>query len=301
MALQTEVWLAVAAQLLFKNIGYVTLCENDDAIVGNGVVHVPQDGPAPGGQRNRTQWPIIPGKLEDTVLDYFTPYYSTNVTYHHDVEQDELSYDKMANTLRKHRMSCDEYVADYFISRIAPNVAVNIRDTSGLTARKTSAIGAIGDVKKLTIDDVEEAMVTLDEQKVPRTDRHLVMPARMHADLLKDPRFDKSDYISRRNLETGSIGQLMDFEIHVSTRIGAYAGGGNTPKDPDAVAQDGDRGLAMAYHKEMARRAFGEKKVYIDEKNPQFHADLVSMGIHFGASPYYADFTGIVGIREANA
>jgi len=297
MAIQKEIWVAEIAANLFKDNTFLRRSRNDDAFVEGKVVHLPQSGALPAVVRDRSSFPATITERTDTEVTYNLHSFSSDPTLIRDMDEIEVSYEKRQNVLDEHIGTLTDSIATYMAYAWAPNVAANIVRTTG-AARPASAPGATGNRKKLTKADILSAKILMDKMDVPQSGRYLLLNAEMLGDLLEDTTLLSRDFVQTPNLELGTIGRLLGFEVYVRSHVGRYAAGSNTPKDPDAANAATDEAFALAWHERFVRAARGEIKVFADEDVPQYYGSIFSAEVRAGGTAWYTDKRGVVAIIE---
>ncbi len=296
MGVNQELWAGEIAKNLYKGIEFVEMARNDDAYMANAVVHLPQSGGKPDVKRDRAVWPMGTVQRGDSIISYPTPYFSSQATAVQKVETLELSYDKVQDVTSDHISQLRDSVADYFSYRIAPNDASRIFDTTG-AGRDSSFDGTTGQRQSVTRKDIKRLLGRLNADLVPKQGRVLILNHQAEIDLLDDDKLTSKDYVQTYNMETGSVARLWGFEVYVTGDLGAYVG--TTPKDPEAAVQATDQAFCLAYHRDFVRRGKGGVLPFINENDANWQGDIMSFGMHFGASRARADWRGIAALREA--
>lgn len=297
MAIQTEVWVAHIAKNIFKDNTFMRRSKNDDSLIKDKLVHLPQSGNKPNVVRNRTIIPATVGTRTDTILTYPMVTFTTDPTLIEDVDEIEVSYEKRANVLEEHINELDDSCADYVAYAWTPDLSAQIVDTTG-AARPAVSSGATGNRKKITRPDILRAKAILDKQNIKPSNRYLLLDSDMYNDLLGDDAILSKDFMNSANMETGVVDRLYGFDIYVRSNVGRYPAASDTPKDPDALDATDDNAYALAWHSSFVRSAKGMIKVFADENEATLYGSAFSALSRGGASKAYTNSRGIVAIRE---
>lgn len=102
----------------------------------------------------------------------------------------------------------------------------------------------------LTFKKVVEAARILDNNKVPRTDRCMIISPDSYADLTQVDQFISSDYITNKTIERGMIGTILDFKIIMFADIdeGGLSKDGSDVRSNYALHKPG---IGLFYNKMM--------------------------------------------------
>ncbi|MEE9386350.1 MAG: phage capsid protein [Nannocystaceae bacterium] len=112
-------------------------------------------------------------------------------------------------------------------------------ETGSGSATATAAI--VNDVD-ITTAIMAQVKRTMDEDEVPDSDRHIIMPASQFEELLTDAQFQSSDFNSIKALVRGEVNTWLGFEFHRSERL----------------ETDGSSKKCFAWHKSGIKLAIGK-------------------------------------------
>ncbi len=295
----TDVLASEIAENIFPDSSFVVHSKDDTIWVNNENVRLPQSGAIPATQRNRSVFPATITERTDTVIEYMLQEFSSDPSRVRNMDAVKVSYNKRKDVLSDHSMSLQQDLANYLAYVWAANTAAGILVTTG-GLRQSSAVGSTGNRKGLTLKDVQNAMVKLDVQDIPRDGRKILLNPNMLSDLLDDSKLTSRDWTNNSNsLQNGTVGRLMGFDVYVRSSVISYADNSVTPKDPIALRATNDDAGALVWHPSFVRRALGATKVYLNPDQAAHYGDIMSAEVRGGGTAAYANRRGIVTIKEA--
>jgi hypothetical protein len=297
--LKTEVWANEIAQNIFPDNSFVVNSKDDTKWVNNDIVHLPQSGTLPSTVRNRATLPATIVQRVDAIVDYSLHAFSTDPSLITDMDSVIVSYAKRQDMLSDHIMTLDDKTTKYMPFVWAANTTAAIVTTTGTTLRAASAVGATGQRKMVTKQNIIDAMIKMDMMNIPRDGRCMLLNPMFIGDLLSDATLTSRDWVDNNNAYMdGTIARLFGCKVYTRSEVGAYANGLNVPKDPDALADVLDDAFGMMWHPSFVRRALGATKAFIDEDKPEYYGTVFSAQVRAGGSKSYTNGRGIVCIKE---
>lgn len=300
MAIQQEIWLRdIEGNIFPENEFYMRSIDDTPFVMGGKIVHLPHAGAKPNVEKNRTQLPAPVAKRTDTENTYELDEFTTDPVLIQDTEAIEVSYPKRKSVLFEHQATLEERIADNFAYLWSATLGTNIVRTSG-AARGATMPGATGTRKAVTKDDFIEVLRLYTRMGAGRGGICLIHPD-MYADILKIEGFVDASKIGSANLITGQVGRLLDFEIIQRAKTPIYDNSG-TPvrKAVGAVGAAGDNLSALFYSPTAVRRAKGEVKIFMNEKDATFYGDVFSALVRAGGRKKRADEVGVIQLVEAH-
>jgi hypothetical protein len=314
MALNQEVWAAHIEELLWASNAFFGAATRDDQYVTNKVVHIPNQSGLADVVKNRSfsGSPATVTKNTDVDITYTIDEYTTDPILISNIDQVELSYDKRQSELQKLTFGLTDKMAANVLYSWAPTAGEGINNilrttgfmggdpnstpaSSGATAR-----GATGMRLRFGVWDMIQAQLLMDEYDVPTTDRFMVIPSRMHAQLLADLSMSKyRDFSEMLNPKDGTIGRLFGFDIYTRSRGLVYSGDeAPVASAPGAATAVGDCEAVFFGQKMFARIALGEKKLFQHLDDPTYYGDVYSMLARLGATKTWGSELGVGAIVQ---
>jgi hypothetical protein len=305
MAIQKEIWIADAEEVIFPDNTFITKSINDSEGLQGRIVHVGQAGDAPNAEKNRQVLPAVAKKRADTVNDYVVDEYTTDPSVVTVTEQIESSFDKRVSVMKGHYGKLATLVADTMVGNWSPTKQDNIIYTSG-ASRAAIKLGQTGNRLKIDVSDFANAQRLLTRQDVPQDGRVCLLDADMLMDALLIPEF-KNAYMFGQNtvLKDGVIARAFGFEFMTRSRTAMYTAAG-VAKDPAAAASATDLGSVLFWHPDFVRRATGTSEnggimIFEDNASPTYYGDVMSAMVRAGGKISRTDQVGVIALLEKTA
>lgn len=298
MAVNVELWQPVVKEKLFKSNEFLATMRNaDEYVVGGRVVHIPQSGGPSEVVKNRSTLPAVVKKRTDTDIVYPLDEYTTSPRLIDNVDQVELSYDKMSSVVNEDTGQLMEVVGNNIIYDAAKNCpAANKIATSG--ANGSSHIGT-GNRKIITEADIRAAKKLLNKQNVPMEDRYLLIDSDMLDQLMADNNLKYAFQGAPVSLSEGTLPRLFGFQIIERSTV-VTVDSSQAIKAPGAAEANDDAAAALFYHRNMLERALGDITIFEKENDPTYYGDIISFLVRAGSRANRADNLGY-GIIYADA
>lgn len=298
MGVNVELWQPVIKEQLFKANDFLATMKNaDQYVVGGRIVHIPQSGGPSGVEKNRTVLPGMVAKRNDTDITYALDEYTTNPRLITNVDQVELSYDKMASVVREDTGYLMEFVGDNILYDAAANVPTAGKIATTGTAATATAPGATGNRKIITEADIRKAALLLDMQNVPREGRYMVLPANMLDQLMADSNL-KYAFQQTINIAEGTLPRLFGFQLIQRSRV-LVANNSQVLKVPGAATATSDAEVAFFYQRDFVERALGDVMPFYKENDPQFYGNILSFLVRAKSRANRSDNAGTGFIYQA--
>lgn len=297
MPVNVELWQPVVKKKLFKSNEFLATMRNaDEYVVGGRVVHIPQSGGPSEVVKNRSTLPAVVRKRTDTDIVYPLDEYTTTPRLIDNIDQVELSYDKMNSVVDEDTSEMMEVVGNHVLYDVSKNCPSGSKiATTGAAA--ASHIGT-GNRKIITEANLRAAKKLLNKQNVPMNDRYLVIDADMLDQLMSDNNL-RYAFQQTVDLREGTLPRLFGFQIIERSAV-ITVDNSQALKAPDAAEANDDAAAAIFYHRNMLERALGDITIFQDNANPTYYGDIISFLVRAGSRANRADNLGY-GIIYADA
>jgi hypothetical protein len=298
MSVRKEMWLPAIEDNFFANWSLLEqLGKNDSVYVDNKTVHIPNAGLPGTILKNNSVYPVQVNERTDTTVSYDMASYQLPPVRVGKYDTAALTYDKAASVIKDHMGGIGERIMfEMFNAWYPGKVAGKFVETTG-DLKATHAPGSTGTRKAITIEDVEAAALILDLQKVPDTDRILLLDPVMFYQLAADIR--KSDnsitIIENDGLKVLSQ-EFMGFKVVKVHRVG-YSTAAGTIRDIGNAGAATDVAFAYAYQKDQVSLAkIDGAVVYDNSDRAEYYGDIISAEAWAGGLYRRFDKKGIVPI-----
>jgi hypothetical protein len=222
--------------------------------VGNDVIRLNDIGDDPKVLINNNTYPIGTVSRTDTGILISLNKYETENTSVHDDELYGLPYDKPGSVQRQHRETLEEFTAEHGLHICAPQA--NTTETPVLET--TGADDGTGR-KRLLSKDIADLKKRLDDTKVPKQGRILVLCNEHINDLLNE---DKPFTVQYQNHTMGAIANMYyGFKVYESAYNPVY-NASNEKKAFGAASAGTDRNASVCLYAPRVIKAMGTIKFY---------------------------------------
>ncbi len=309
---QREVWQKFIIDFLFKDNSFInnSYKVSGDDILNGKVVHIPQAGAPSGVVVNPSSFPLAIQQRVDTDIVYLLNLYATLPTHITDAEKKEVSYDKMASVLGANLEKLEEFIAESLLVQWlesssytgSSNIpAAQVIRTTG-DAAAAHLVGATGNRKKFTKEELKKAKFILNKQGITKQGRFALLSSDMLDQLMDDEDLKKRDSSMELDMKNGVITRLYGFDILERASTAVYTNAA-TPivKQAGASASATDNDVAICWQKDAVEYARGTVDFYEDLKNPQYLGDIYNASIRMGGRKRRQDGKGIVSIVQDSA
>lgn len=260
--LQTEVWIADIKEQPLPDTSFIAQSQDLSAYVNNNTLHLAEAGVDPDVHlnyftQNNVELPIQ--SIDDIPHEVLLQIWSTSQTRHNNLLEAELSYDKRASILNRHRNS------------LAKNMAQ--RTAFAWTAATNDAFNKI--LNLAADDSVIDAFIDMrafmKKHDIDMSTMNVILQADHEARIKKEDKKLYKEIIS----EKGAT--LYDFKIHSYSKTPYYTAAG--AKKPWGSTVDAtDKQASVIWSSEEVFRCTGDVEVYPTLKHSGWQADLFSMG-----------------------
>lgn len=303
MALQTEVWTTDIQENLFPENPFMEMATDHSQFVSNLTVHIPQAGANPTMYKNVTNVPLNTVQRTDTDLTYNLNNYKAEPIVITNLEELQINYNKRMSVMGNYYRTIGDAVANQTLYAWSPSGASRIVRTTGTAVGTALAPSATGTRNAITLDDILAAKAKLDNDKVPQSNRILLIPSDIYNNqLLKISNIQQFYAYNLPVLQDGKAPTLFGFKVVVRPSVTVY----DTTPVPKSVNASGvpssptttDNLACLAYHPDFVCKALGTVNVYTNENDPQYYGSIISAEVQHGASPLRSNAVGIVAIVQ---
>jgi hypothetical protein len=274
MGILKEVWTGELVKAFRHEGSFLGRIASRNDLVNNNTIHMVDVGADPSVLINNTTYPIAVVTREDGDLAISLDKYDTENTR---VTRDELyalSYDKMANVIEQHKEVLQEKEYDKSLHALAPSI--NTTNTPIiLTTGGTN--GAVNPRKRLKTADIISAKKKLDDLKVPKKNRILILCNDHIEDLLLiDEAFEKQ----YKDVREGQVLKLYGFDIYEYGTAPVYKVVSNVLTKKAfgaAVDEANDQNASVFLYTPRAFQATGTTEMFYKDAstNPEFRESVV--------------------------
>lgn len=274
-------------------------------------VNIPQSGAKPAGKKGvPTSFPLPVSQRVDDKKSYPVTQLYTEPILITDEEEILTDYSKLQDISSDHAAVLNDMAANIAAYEWAlDGGSDNIILTNDTAVRATTLVGATGNVKRISKDNILTAKERFMKFNLPSLDgiKCLVTPDQ-YTDLLLIEDFIRYDAGGwEKKLESGTVGRLMGIEFYVrwNEDFGAnvvYSNDGAAKKavhEGTAIAST-DKSAAIFWHPALVRHAEGNAKTYIDRDKPEYLGSILNSKVRFGATRNRKDNKGVVVLVEDN-
>ena len=260
--LQTEVWIADIKEKPLPDTSFITQSQDYSAYVNKNTLHLAEAGVDPDVHlnyfsQNNTELPIQ--AIDDIPNEVLLQIWSTSQTKHNNLLDAELSYDKRASILNRHRAS------------LAKNMAQ--RTAFAWSPQKTDAynkvisLGATDSV----VDGLFDQQAFFRDLDLDVSNMNVILTADHAARIRKE---DKKLY-KEISSEKGAV--IADFRVFFYSKTPYYTSDGEKKPYGSTVEQT-DKKASIIWSSEEVFRCTGDVEIYPTLKHSGWQADLFSMG-----------------------
>ena len=302
MALLRTMWMARIMENLFAPNEFLNESLNWDEYANAGIktVVIPQAGTPTGYERNRTIFPAPITERPDGDISYDMVDYTSNPQRVRDLEQLQMSYNKMQSVIFNMLMNIQDGVALDILYAWRAEIAARILQTSG-AAKPTSLAGATGNRKLLTYNDLVDLHTAMDNDKIPAAGRRILLPSTMYNGMFLDADIKENFNSKLADLNKGILGEVLGFTIVKRAEVLRYTDAG-VAKLPTAATVATDAKAGLAYHPAFVGKSKTVVNVLADaEPRPEHFGRIMSCELQAGGSKAYSDGRGAYAIVEAAA
>ncbi|MFW6272359.1 MAG: hypothetical protein ACOC2U_01100 [bacterium] len=288
-ALHTQIWLNTIEETLKSDWEILTrLAKNDNInLYYNGInrkVVIPNAGADPVVTKNNSSFPLNISGRTDTTVEYDVDAFRAQPTRVLREDALSVSYDKISSIVESMFGALGEAGKyDVFSRWIHEDQA------------KVEFTGTTG----LEIADILKAKAELDKQKVPATNRILLLNAE-HANQLLTTMLTKDSNIAFNDNDGMMIlnRPLFGFQVVQLPFVVEFASGTTTPVAYDEIGAENNIPVSLAYHRDLVSVAKADSYIFYNEGDAAQFGDIMSGEAYFGGKYRRNDFKGVVQIYK---
>lgn len=302
MALQRTIWLRQILADFYADNSFMEYAINWDEYVQAGIntVTIPVEGAGSNVEVNRSSLPATAQPRTDTELTFSMNNYTTDPRYVRNLDQLQMSYDKMASVIRQDMSLIKQKAALDMIYAWRAEIAGAIVRTTGSTI--AAPTGATGTRKALKLMDLATAAKVMDDTDIPQEGRVALLTPQMILDLANDADVKAigmgTTLMNYASLKTAP--QLAGYTILKRSRVLRYDNS-STPvaKLPSAAAAATDCEAALLWHRDQVGRSMGNNNVYYRPNDPTYYGNILSMEVNAGGRKASKSGLGVMAIVQA--
>ena len=306
-SVDVEKWVDYIIERLWKNNMFLEKAWSDDQyVVNNSLVHIPQPGAQPTVNKNNSSYPVAAVQRTDTDITYALDCYTTVPTHIPDVDLEQISYDKTASIINDHFGYLIQGIADDMLYKWTNTLpgASGIATMGAATA--ATLAGQTGNRLAMTYRELQLARLALNKQNIMQEGRYALMQSDMLDQMINSlSNTQYRDFSRTYDAEKGTIGTLFGFQIiersTVASVQAALSGGNYVANDFLTAAGATDNVACLCFQENAVSRAIGERKLFQRLGDPNYYGDIHSALIRMGGVRRRSDSAGIVAIVQAGA
>jgi len=264
--LNKEIWLAEILEGFYADDMFLTECRDLSPFVDNDIINLAEAGIDPVVLINNTTYPIDVNTRTDTALTISIDTFDTENTAVSNIEQAELSYDKLSSVTMGHKNALRMAIMQKGAHAIAPS-----SDTA-LTPILMATGGDNGEgLKRLKWSDVRKLEKKFNNAEIPAEGRIIIFNQQHLEDLeVEDSeRFNKmmdKKEICGFKMYALADSRLPKYNIETGDKVGF-----------DAAASETDSTATIAFHKNEVCRAMGSQQMFHSKKedDPIYRRDVI--------------------------
>lgn len=302
MAIRKELWSNYIAKQIFPDGTWVTKSVDESIYVEGAKVHRGEQQGLPAVKINPTELRLDAVRIEDTPLEYEIASHVMPPLVVKSLDATEATYPLFETKTTQMADSINYSVEMRTLYDWSPRAERGtFVPTSGAT--RASFLGAIaGSVKKLTMADISSACLLMDEQRVPSSNRNILLASYMLQDLFDEVK----SVLGVTNIVTVMQYLKEYYNLNVIKRssfdIARYKALPNSKFDRElfsaALAADTVAG-AILWHEKFVGRAKGGVELFPQYDHPEYQGDVISGSMRAGGEPMYSDMKGVIAIVES--
>jgi len=282
---------------LFPDNAFYKLSKLDGGInINAATVQIPQRGTGATVSVNPSSFPLTAAQRTDDVKEYNVDLYHTSPTHILDKNELEVNYNKRADILEDH--------VDNLNTRIADDMGYNWAATAATIAttganRAAGYVGATGNRKAVTYDDLQAVCKQFDIDNIPMEGRYGLLTPTMFQDIMKLDEFISIDYMKEKPVSSGLIGEIFGIKLFKRSKVLRYNTGNTAKKQLSSAVVGTDNEGALFWHKNFVRRAEGNAKIYSDNDNPLYLGSIINAAVRAGGMSGRTNGEGVISLVEA--
>jgi len=285
MSILKDLWTAELLTKFRHDALFLSRIKSEDDKVNFNAIHLADIGADPAVLVNNTTYPIAVNTRTDADVTISLDKFDTENTA---VTRDELHglpYDKGASVIDQHKNVLEEKTADKAAHSLCPATAV--ADTTALIMTTGASNGATNPRKVMTFAEIIAAKKFMDDLKVPKKDRILVLCSDHVNDLLNADEKFRDQY---KNMVTGQILSAYGFDIYEYGEIPKYKVVATVlTKKAWAAAADAanDQAASFFFYAPRVFQAKGTADMFYQDAttNPEYRRSVVGFQMYHICMP----------------
>jgi len=257
MALQVQIWEGEIMKKFRHENTFLSRIGHRDQYVQKNAIHLVDIGVDPEVLINNTTYPIATVSRTDEDIVISLDKFDTVNTAISDDELHALPYDKEGSVIADHREALEQASVEKSAHSLCPQA-----DTANtpLIMTSGSSNGYTNARKRMTIRDVIKAKKSLDDLKIPRKGRELVLCNDHIEDLLLESQVFKEQY---QKITTGTVLNMYGFIVSEFVANPLFSNStGEKKAFGAALAPTTDLAASFFYYNKRAVQAKGKAKMY---------------------------------------
>lgn len=260
--LQTEVWVADIKEKPLPDTSFITQSQDLSSYVNHNTLHLAEAGVDPDVHlnyfsENDTELPIQ--SIDDIPNEVLLQIWSTSQTKHNNLLDAELSYDKRASILNRHRNA--------LAKNMAARTAYGWAPAANNANNKILNLGATDSV----IDGLYDMQAFFRDLDLDMNNMNIILTADHQARIRKE---DKKLY---KEISSEKGATIADFKVFFYSKTPYYTSAGALKPWGTAVTGT-DKKASIIWSSEEVFRCTGDVEIYPTLKHSGWQADLFSMG-----------------------
>lgn len=261
-----------------------------------GVVQVPQAGASPTVVKNPTSFPLSVSQRTDDVLEYNVDAFATNPIHIEDVNEAMTNYSKRQDIIKDHVKALNTRIADEMAFVWAVTAASNKIFTTGANV-VAAAPSATGNRKGLVRADLAKLAVMFDKDDCLADERNILISASQYEELLNIESFINFDYVNRKPVVDGQIGEIFGMKVFKRSRNTIF-NNSNVKKAVGAAGAATDKLSILGWSDSYVRRAEGAIKLFSDIDSPMYLGSIFNGLVRAGGTAGRSDEKGVYSLIQ---
>lgn len=289
-----EIWTDKLKENFYDGFDWLSGVDDWSEFVEYNTINFTLMGADPVVLKNNAVWPIVAAGRTDTNGTVTLATYDTTTTRVRNVEEIEASINKLESVIKQHRNALMQEIVTECLWNYSPATAA-AGAFAATGANRPAVIGSQSTVAaRLQIADIARAQQELDNRRLPKTGRIIVLNPYHREDLILQ---DVSLQKAFANLKSGEVLDLYGFKIYCEANTPLYTKTTLAKKAYGAAADNTNDCVASSiFIQSEVMKCMGDVEMFYKEKgiNPEQRADEVGFQMRFiGAQTRSTNFVQI--------
>lgn len=311
-----ELWQNVIVEELFPENSFIKhSVDASEYVVQGSAVYIPQSAGAGTVYENPQSFPLKVEGRADSVIGYELNLFATAPRRVANMEQYEISYDKMASIMREDLSLLNQKVYGRIMYNWVSTPAFNTLAASVLPVAKRFSVsgengvgnadapGATGNRKMSSIKDMQYMKVRF-QQENAWVDGHMyaMLSPNMLAEIAPADSVVTATYmqsVTEEERRAGVYMKIQGWKILERSSVLATSADKSVIRDPNEVRQTTDQGASLFWNDMVVERAVGSVHPFEQKGVPMYLGDIFNMEVKFGGRCRRADYKGIAILCQA--